>query len=349
MHRTAARKGLLRPLPPMDLPFLVLVLTLVAFGLVMLCSASSAVALYRRQDAFAYVRPQLLYAAMGLAAMWMASRVDYHIYHKLAWPLLALSLVLLTAVLFMPEYNGCKRWLVLPGLGTLQPSEIAKFAVVLGGNIAFTSGELREGMASAAQLHDMGYGVFVLRYRIWMDMGDNAPLEDLARAVEYITAHAEELGVQPEDYALVGFSSGGQVAGVFANSKRGYGRYHVAKPGVLLLGYSVSDTSVMKPVYYTLYDIGTCGWRYYWTSLDKAVEEGYPPVYFWRGNDDSMLGPAWMPGQYNDFEKALQACNVPYKRVTYQHAPHAIGTGNGTDAEGWMTDAVAFWEAHTTG
>ena len=115
----------------MDLPFLVLVLTLVAFGLVMLCSASSAVALYRRQDAFAYVRPQLLYAAMGLVAMWTASRVDYHIYHKLAWPLLALSLVLLTAVLFMPEYNGCKRWLVLPGLGTLQPSEIAKFAVVL--------------------------------------------------------------------------------------------------------------------------------------------------------------------------------------------------------------------------
>ena len=44
----------------MDLPFLVLVLTLVAFGLVMLCSASSAVALYRRQDVFAYVRPQLL-------------------------------------------------------------------------------------------------------------------------------------------------------------------------------------------------------------------------------------------------------------------------------------------------
>ena len=121
----------LRPLPAMDLPFLVLVLTLVGFGLVMLGSASGAVALYRRGDAFAYLRPQLLYAAMGIAGLWLASRVDYHIYHKLAWPLLALSLVLLTAVLFMPEYNGCKRWLVLPGLGTLQPSEIAKFAVVL--------------------------------------------------------------------------------------------------------------------------------------------------------------------------------------------------------------------------
>ena len=69
--------------------------------------------------------------AIGAANNLLAAMVDYHIYHKLAWPLLALSLVLLTAVLFMPEYNGCKRWLVLPGLGTLQPSEIAKFAVVL--------------------------------------------------------------------------------------------------------------------------------------------------------------------------------------------------------------------------
>ena len=126
-----ARRQILRPLPPMDLPFLLLVLTLVGFGLVMLGSASSAVALYRRSDAFAYLRPQLLYAALGIFGMWIASRVDYHLYHKLAWPLLALSLVLLVLVLFMPEYNGCKRWLVLPGLGTLQPSEIAKFAVVL--------------------------------------------------------------------------------------------------------------------------------------------------------------------------------------------------------------------------
>ena len=117
--------------PPMDLPFLLLILTLVAFGLIMLGSASWAVGLYRRGDAYAYLRPQLLCAAVGLAALWAASRVDYHIYHRLAWPLLGLSLVLLAVVLFMPEYNGCKRWIVLPGLGTLQPSEIAKFSVVL--------------------------------------------------------------------------------------------------------------------------------------------------------------------------------------------------------------------------
>lgn len=125
------RLRLFAAMPAPDLPFLVLVLTLVAFGLVMLFSASYAVGQYRRGDPYTYIRPQLLYAAVGLAAMWAASRVDYHIFHRLAWPVLALSLVLLVVVLFMPEYNGCKRWIVLPGLGTLQPSEIAKFAVVL--------------------------------------------------------------------------------------------------------------------------------------------------------------------------------------------------------------------------
>ena len=77
----------------------------------MLCSASGcscsisagyAVALYRRGDAYTYIRPQLLLAALGAVAMYMASRIDYHIWHKLAWPLLGISLALLVVVLFMP-------------------------------------------------------------------------------------------------------------------------------------------------------------------------------------------------------------------------------------------------------
>ena len=115
----------------MDVPFLLILLALLSYGLIMLFSAGYAVALYRRGDAYTYIRPQLLFAALGVVAMYAASLVDYHIWHKLAWPMLGLSLVLLAVVLFMPEYNGCKRWIVLPGLGTLQPSEIAKFAVVL--------------------------------------------------------------------------------------------------------------------------------------------------------------------------------------------------------------------------
>ena len=118
-------------LPGFDLPFAAILLLLLAYGLLMLFSAGYAVALYRRGDAYTYIRPQLLFAALGIAAMYAASLVDYHIWHKLAWWLMGISLVLLVVVLFMPEYNGCKRWIVIPGLGTLQPSEIAKFSVVL--------------------------------------------------------------------------------------------------------------------------------------------------------------------------------------------------------------------------
>lgn len=127
----AALHRRLRSQPCLDLPFLCILLLLLSLGLLMLFSAGYAVALYRRGDAYTYIRPQLLFAALGLAAMYAASLIDYHIWHKLAWPIMGLSLLLLVVVLFMPEYNGCKRWIVLPGLGTLQPSEIAKFAVVL--------------------------------------------------------------------------------------------------------------------------------------------------------------------------------------------------------------------------
>ena len=130
LARTVIKKRLAGQLAP-DIWFLIILMLLVCYGLVMLFSAGYAVALYRRGDAYTYIRPQLLFAAFGAAAMYAASLVDYHIWHKLAWPIMGVSLALLAIVLFMPEYNGCKRWIVLPGLGTLQPSEIAKFAVVL--------------------------------------------------------------------------------------------------------------------------------------------------------------------------------------------------------------------------
>ena len=130
LARTVIKKRLAgQPAP--DIWFLIILMLLLCYGLVMLFSAGYAVALYRRGDAYTYIRPQLLFAAFGAAAMYAASLVDYHIWHKLAWPIMGVSLALLAIVLFMPEYNGCKRWIVLPGLGTLQPSEIAKFAVVL--------------------------------------------------------------------------------------------------------------------------------------------------------------------------------------------------------------------------
>ena len=117
--------------PMLDIPFLIIVLTLVVFGLVMLFSASYATAYYRHGDSFKFIKQQSIFALMGLTAMYVASRVDYHIFHKLALPIMGVALVLLVIVLGMEPINNAKRWITIPGVTTVQPSEIAKFAVIV--------------------------------------------------------------------------------------------------------------------------------------------------------------------------------------------------------------------------
>lgn len=220
----------------------------------------------------------------------------------------------------------------------------AKYAIVMGGNVATTSGELREGVASVPQLHELGYTVFVLRYRTFLDASDNAPLEDLGRAVQFITEHAGQFGVQTEDYALIGYSSGGQMAGLFGNSKIGYAHYGVPKPGVLILAYPVINFNEVKPVYHVLMDPAVYDWRFYWTSVADAVTDDYPPTWFWYGRNDFVLPLMDGRKQGPAFAQALETNGVPYRKAVYQNAPHGIGTGRGTDAEGWLNEAVDFWE-----
>jgi cell division protein FtsW len=115
----------------MDLPFFFLVLVLVVIGLIMMFSASYANASYYMDDSYYYIKKQVVFAALGIAAMIGLSYFDYHHFHKLALPVLIVSAALLGLVLVTPEINGVHRWLRLGPLGQLQPSEVAKFAVIL--------------------------------------------------------------------------------------------------------------------------------------------------------------------------------------------------------------------------
>ena len=115
-----------------DWPFAIIVLILVAFGLVMVFSASYATALYRFDDSFKFIRQQAIFAFGGVIVMFFVGyKIDYHILHRFAWPLMLGALALLVIVLFMEPLNGARRWIVIPSLGTLQPSEVAKFAVIV--------------------------------------------------------------------------------------------------------------------------------------------------------------------------------------------------------------------------
>ncbi len=118
-------------LSEIDLPFLALVLIILTFGLIMLYSASYAVGYYRMDDSSFYIRDQLIFAAVGVGVMLFATRFNYQLLRRFAAPLMYVTLALLMVVLFMAPINNARRWIVIPYVATFQPSEIAKFAVIL--------------------------------------------------------------------------------------------------------------------------------------------------------------------------------------------------------------------------
>jgi cell division protein FtsW len=116
----------------LDYHVLVLVtLGLVAFGLVMVYSASSARAALAADDPAYYLKRQSVYAFAGVVALVLLSRMDYRRLRFAVAPLLLGSFALLVAVLVLgTPVNGARRWLSL-GPATIQPSELAKLALVL--------------------------------------------------------------------------------------------------------------------------------------------------------------------------------------------------------------------------
>lgn len=119
----------------MDFLLYVTVLLLCAFGLVMVFSASYYYAQNKASlnyDGLYYLKNQAKYMAMGLGVMIVMSRVDYHYLEKLRNVGLMVTLLLMLATVFWGEdINGAKRWLNLFDVITFQPSELAKFVLIL--------------------------------------------------------------------------------------------------------------------------------------------------------------------------------------------------------------------------
>ena len=123
---------------PIDLPFCLLVLLLTAIGLVMLLSASFPSAYYETdgQDPMHYFVRQGVFAAMGIAAMFLIGRINYQRFRGVAKLMLYLAIILLVLVIIPGNpiavtRNNATRWIGVGELFTFQPSEIAKMAVVL--------------------------------------------------------------------------------------------------------------------------------------------------------------------------------------------------------------------------
>ena len=128
-HKAAARGE-------MDLPFLILTLLLTAVGLIMLFSASFPRAYYETGDGTYFFKRQALFAAVGLVAMFIVSKINYQRWRGAGRLLVGLALFLLILVIIPHNplaitANRATRWLGIRGVFQFQPSEIAKLAVIV--------------------------------------------------------------------------------------------------------------------------------------------------------------------------------------------------------------------------
>jgi cell division protein FtsW len=133
-RRAGARSGVRRERHNVNYPLLTAVLALVAIGVVMVYSASSVRSYLASADPAAQGMQQAIWAALGLGAMLVASRVDFRLLRYLAIPAYVGTLILLVLVLVPgvgTEVFGSRRWIVVPGVGSFQPAELAKLAICI--------------------------------------------------------------------------------------------------------------------------------------------------------------------------------------------------------------------------
>lgn len=117
-----------------DYILILIILTLIVFGLVILASASVVLSQEKFGQSYYFLKHQLIYGlAIGLILWLIGQKIYYRQWSKLALPLLILTLVLLVLV-FIPQlgfqHGGAKRWVIF-GPISIQPAEIAKLTLVI--------------------------------------------------------------------------------------------------------------------------------------------------------------------------------------------------------------------------
>lgn len=195
------------------------------------------------------------------------------------------------------------------GLFVFRGNSNAPFAICnAGGGFSYV-GAMHDSFPHALELSKQGYNAFALIYR-----PGNA-YEDLARAIAYICDHADELGVSRTGYSLWGGSAGARMAATLGNSanlRSLTGRTDLPQASAVIMQYT-GYTTVSQYDGSTYACCGTSDGIASWCTMQSRLE-------------------------------SLSALGIPTEFHSYNGLPHGFGLGTGTVAEGWLQDAVRFWQ-----
>lgn len=190
------------------------------------------------------------------------------------------------------------------------------FAVIApGGGFSYV-GSVHEGFPYADVIRSQSYNAFVLKYRV--GQGGAVATEDLTAAVSWIFRNAATLEVGTNGYSLWGSSAGARMAafiGSHGAAKDGGG--YLPKPSTVVMAYTAhSDYSSAEP-----------------------------PTFALVGEQDAIVPPAGMEARV----QALRRSGTAVEFRKYRDLGHGFGLGKGTIAEGWIFEAIRFWEGAIPG
>lgn len=184
-----------------------------------------------------------------------------------------------------------------------------KFAICNAGGAFAYVGAMQDSFPHALELSKKGYNAFALIYR----PGAQTACEDLARAIRFIFDHADELEVDTDCYSLWGGSAGARMAAWLGSyGAEAFGGGDLPRPGAVIMQY---------------------------TGLSEYSESD-PPTYACVGDRDGIAN--WRVMQVR--LEAMQQAGIDTEFHVYSGLGHGFGLGTGTSAEGWINDAVDFWE-----
>ncbi len=187
----------------------------------------------------------------------------------------------------------------------------ARFAVIApGGGFSYVA-SLHEGFPYAVAINSKGYNAFALRYRA--GHGARAATEDMAAAISYIIGHAASLGVGTNGYSIGGSSAGARMAASIGSyGVAHYGTGNAPQPSAVVMAYTGHS--------------------------DHGPVE--PPTFVVVGEEDGIAPPATMKRRV----EALRTSGALVEYHEYKGLAHGFGLGAGTTADGWVFDAIRFWE-----
>jgi acetyl esterase/lipase len=191
----------------------------------------------------------------------------------------------------------------------------APFAIIApGGGFSYV-GSVHEGFPCAQEINKAGYNAFVLKYRV--GHGATAPTRDMAAAISCIFRNAKTLGVSPRDYSLWGSSAGARMAAAIGSrGVASFGGDDLPKPSAVVMAYTgYSDSSLAAP-----------------------------PTFAVAGERDHIAPPPVMERRI----AMLRNAGIKVEYHKYENVGHGFGLGIGTSAEGWVADAISFWEKAMT-